>query len=167
MKWIAVPDYPNYEISEYGDVKSFRNNVMVSTRLDEGGYSCVSLWDRVHKKSIKARVHRLVASAFISNIEEKPQVNHIDGIKENNHYSNLEWVTNDENQKHRAENGLVFRRRVVQYDKEGNYIQTFESLTQAALQTGLRKGNISNVCSGRKKTLGGYVWRYEDVNRND
>jgi hypothetical protein len=163
MDW-KQSKYPNYKVSDTGEVMSYRNQVNLIQRPDSGGYMRVSLF--YEGKNFNALVHRLVAIAFIPNPENKPQVNHKDGDKSNNCVDNLEWVTNNENQAHRAENGLVFRKRVVQYDLEGNYIKTYDSLTEAALTNNLRKGNLSNVCLGRKKTLGGYIWRYEDVNGN-
>lgn len=62
------------------------------------GYASVSIRNKTYL------VHRLVALAWLPNPEGKPQVNHIDGVRDNNHADNLEWVTNLENRKHAKEN---------------------------------------------------------------
>lgn len=71
---------------------------------DKKGYNRISL--TVNSIQITAKRHRLVACKFIPNINNKPQVNHKDGNKLNNHVSNLEWCTNSENQTHALKTGL-------------------------------------------------------------
>ena len=108
-------------------------------------------------------MHRLVAEAFIPNPENKPQVNHKDGNKRNNHVDNLEWVTNLENMIHAQENGLVNYRpkSINQYDKEGNFIKSHKSIYSAAQELGTTQYTISRAVNGLRKTAKGYIWKYE------
>lgn len=96
----------NYLISENGDIFSKYRGIYLSATVDNSKYFRVNLWDPVYKKTTKHLVHRLVATAYIENPEGLPQVNHIDGNKLNNYYTNLEWVTCSENQIHAYEIGL-------------------------------------------------------------
>lgn len=105
--------YSQYEISSYGRIRSLdvtypngkrKIGKIKKIRLNEKGYCVTTL--SLNNKSKTVRIHRLVALAFIPNPENKPEVNHKDGNKENNHVDNLEWVTRKENMKHAYENRL-------------------------------------------------------------
>jgi len=91
-----------YAVSEDGGVYSCGKELSQSIHNQ---YLMVAFY--VDGKRIKKRVHRLVAEAFIPNPENKPQVNHLDGNKLNNHVSNLEWATAKENVQHALGLGLV------------------------------------------------------------
>jgi hypothetical protein len=103
-KWKPIEGFPNYEISSYGRVHSKKRNIILKPYYDEWKYPRVDL--RNDNGRHPRSVHRLVAEAFIPNIYGKPQVNHIDGNKDNNAVSNLEWATASENAKHAVITGL-------------------------------------------------------------
>lgn len=116
--WKPVKGYEDhYKVSDQGRVRSldriikdkigrtkFYKGQELSQFIDKSGYPMCTLWR--DSKGKNKTVHRIVAEAFIANPENKPQVNHKDGDKENNHVNNLEWVTNSENDLHAFEIGL-------------------------------------------------------------
>lgn len=118
MRWRKVKKYEGYfRISENGLVRGEQRSIMrlsgrllnlkarlKKSRIDGKGYAVVSLGK--NNKMVSYLVHRLVAEAFIPNPNNKPEVNHKDGNKLNNHVSNLEWVTKKENETHALINGL-------------------------------------------------------------
>lgn len=117
LEWRDIKGYEGlYQVSNAGDIKSlrklkyngsgmfFQKEMILSQTNTSTGYKKVELTKEGKRKS--HRVHRLVAEAFIPNIENKPYINHIDGNPINNKIENLEWVTQKENVNHAIDIGL-------------------------------------------------------------
>lgn len=161
--WKPIKDFPNYEVSDSGEFRNVITGRILKFKPNERGYLYTNLSKNSKYKTHK--VHRVVAETFIPNPENKPQVNHIDGDKMNNAVRNLEWVTQSENIRHMIKLGLSPQAvRVVQYSLEGNYIQTFDSLTQAATAVRGNTDSIRKTCEGLQRQHKQYVWRFKDVN---
>lgn len=179
-KWKYIEGTGNmYMISNHGRVKSFKRDsggVILSNTNRYGWYLTRQLIINGERKTL--RIHRLVAEYFIPNPENKPQVNHKDGNKQNNHYSNLEWVTPHENIHHAINNGLsnmdpmIKRNRfespkiIAQFDMDGNFIAAYANSKVASIYTGVCRRNILQVaCKTEykpgmtRKQAGGFVWK--------
>lgn len=103
-----VVGYENlFAISENGDIISKRTNRVLKQNVVNQYLAHVSRIGGRDGKNLVLKAHRLVAKAFINNLENKPQVNHIDGIKLHNHRINLEWCTPKENSVHAKNTGLL------------------------------------------------------------
>ena len=114
-KWKTIEEFPKYLISNKGRIKILSTLEDKKLFVKDDGYVATTLGDG--KQSYKY-VHRLVAEAFIKNKHNKPQVNHINGIKGDNRSENLEWITPAENIRHAIDTGLL------QYKKKEKYIKT-------------------------------------------
>lgn len=171
--WKDIPEFEGiYQVSNMGRIKSLLRKSysgrMLKERLlsptpDTKGYVRVTL--HKNKKAFHKSVHRIVAEVFIDG-DISLQVNHIDGIKTNNVYTNLEWCTNKENSDHAYNTGLknkeilnkAFKIRSIKLDTEQE--QNHYSINQAAKDLNLYPSNILNVLKGKFKQSGGYMFEY-------
>lgn len=103
-----------YAVTSLGRVWSYRKNRWLKPWTDAGGYLKVSLYKQGHETN--PSLHRLIGLTFIENPENKPQINHINGIKTDCRVVNLEWVTGRENLQHAAKMGF-YRRNVLTYEE--------------------------------------------------
>lgn len=104
--WKKIKGYPDYSISNYGDVISFKYIYPTYLKIhNRNGYDYIELWE--NDKGIKFTIHSLVANHFVKGkCKIKRIVNHKDGNKLNNYYKNLEWNTHSHNAKHSWKIGL-------------------------------------------------------------
>lgn len=164
--WKPVLNYEGlYEVSNFGRVKSLISGKILKPRKRNDGYLSVVLCENGKTKMFY--VHRLVYSAFNGEIPAGLQVNHInDKDKTDNRLCNLNLMTPKEN----TNWGTGIQRRaekqskpVIAFDKSGNLVQEFKSLTEAANWLG--KKCMNNICSclkGHIHSAYSYVWRYKN-----
>ena len=159
------------EVSNRGRVKSnLRDGRILKQQTDNKGYKRV----RVTLDGVKRgyKVHRLVATAFVPNPNGLPQVNHIDGNKDNNDVANLEWVSCRDNIKHAYENGL-FKSVIEGVQKENakrmkaikatnietGEVTSFRCIADAERLLGTR--HITDVLKGKRNSAKGYTFEYQ------
>lgn len=161
--WKDIPGFENYQISNYGNVKSLNYGrtgkpKLLKPTVSGKGYLQVRL-----SKSGKPNallVHRLVAMAFVQNLNNRKQINHKDENKFNNNADNLEWCDNQYNNTYNGKYNKIAK-PVIQRSKAGNEIARYKSIREAERKTGIKNITITRCCKGVYKTAGGYVWEYD------
>lgn len=183
--WKTVKGYAeHYQVSNLGRVKSLpreyrwgygalrkQGEKILRPGTNSAGYASVNLVVNGISKNVV--VHRLVAKAFLSNPDNKREVNHKNGNKTDNRLENLEWCTREENQQHAYATDLHkntraicaesckrrFSKPVNQLSITGEIINSFPSENEAARVTGIHQANINRCINGQMKSAGGYIWK--------
>jgi len=188
--WRDIVGYEDwYQVSNLGRVRSVDRVVVYKTgqkRIYKGqilkqqnatnGYKIVDLQKNKNRKHFL--VHRLVGKAFLPNLLNLPEINHLDEDKTNNSLENLAWCTVLENRifgtrtKRATENKdytaigkknkLHFGKRVRQMSKDGSVIAEFISLRDIERICGYHRQHISACCNGKYKLAYGYAWKFAD-----
>ena len=174
--WKTSSLNPKYEVNELGQVRNKKNKKILKGSEDKNGYIVFSMYDENNKRKDRKN-HILVAYEFVDGrTKEKCYVNHKNFNKKDNRAENLEWVTHQENMEHWRKNqsfateieikileGDNKHNRgkcpVIQYDLKGNKIAEYTSYMDAQRKTGIRSGNISLCCRGKRHTAGSFIWR--------
>lgn len=163
IEWALIDDYPEYEISIYGEVYSKRKRDVLIPQTNPGGYYTVTLYNENGPKIFT--IHRLVANAFIPNPFNKPQINHINGFKRDNRLDNLEWCTAEENMQHAFQTGLgkhaggtpKIKVRIVETG------EVFDSIRECARTIKGNAGHIASSLRGDKKYQTHHGFHFEKV----
>lgn len=176
--WKDIKNYEKlYQVSNLGRVKSLKKQIIRSNNykqtfqekiltpsLSKNGYLTVALCDKGKQKTFT--IHRLVAETFIKNKNNHKCVNHKDENKLNNNVNNLEWCTYKYNNQY---NDKMSHRRIKvnQYSKDNRFIKQWDGLINIEKELNINRNNITTVCKGKRKTAGGYIWRYVDEEFNN
>ena len=183
--WKPYPEHPFIEANQFGQIRTKNRYVMCKNGVKQfvkgrilkqypnnGGYMRVSV--SVNGKRMNLLVHRIVASAFIPNSDNLPEVNHSDNNPANNAVSNLEWCTSQYNTAYREKYGVsakevtkALRKPVIAVNLETLEVFYFESQNEASRQLGIDRRHVNNAIRGLRKTTGGYWFASADSNAID
>ena len=177
--WNDIQGYEGlYQVSNLGRVKSLNYNrtgkeCILKYGINTDGYLYVILSKNCICKN--RTIHRLVATAFIDNPDNLPYINHKDENKLNNRVENLEWCTAEYNSNYGTgiARGLKTKKlkkcktapkEVLQFTKEGKFVNEFPSTQEAFRCTGIYQSRICYCCKNIKgyNSAGGYIWKYKN-----
>lgn len=157
-QWKSIEGFESYQVSNFGNVKGKRGNLL-SPGSNGRGYKQVLLLKDGQR--YKRTVHSLVLNAFVPKKNETYQCNHIDGDKQNNNVKNLEWVSSKRNHEHAFELGLRKKgagdkrsKKVIYMDLKTKTKMVFDCINDAGRFTGIKSVKISNYLNGKSVQTG-------------
>lgn len=163
-----------YEIDENSNIRNSKSKKVLKQRLNRNGYYTIGFNDKKRGHSVPKEIHRLVAEAFIPNLNNYPVVNHINGNHQDNRAENLEWCTYSQNSKHAYENGLTpkpptFKPKelILKNLTLGISFKTYKEAYKWCIENCECKANyktfvgeIRKTCKGMKKHTYNFKWSY-------
>lgn len=170
--WKDIKEFEKYQVSNLGNVRKYNKASEYDKRIHKytylkpqklkRGYMQVSLYK--NGKQYRKAIHKLVGQAFIPNFDNLTQINHKDENPSNNHADNLEWCDNWYNShygNHIENVREKHLKKVNQYDLKNNLIKHWDSIIDASLKLNIDSSSITKVCRSKRKSAGGYIWKYE------
>lgn len=173
--WRDIRGYEGlYQVSNLGRVRSldryvdckngskqFWKGKIIAQAKDRDGYMIVALG----RYNPNQKVHRLVAETFIENLENKPEVGHMDCDESNNRVENLYWCTRGENMRHPITRERIKQTKqlkpIIQMTLEGEIIGEYESLHDLQRKTNYSRWAVGECCKGNALTYKGFKWKYK------
>ena len=169
--WKDIEGYEGlYQVSNLGRVKSLNykrtgKEKILKAYNNSHGYLQVNLCKDGNRE--QPLVHVLVATAFLDNPDNLPEVNHKDENSKNNMVENLEYCSSSYNTNYGTRNKRVaekLSKPVFSVDKESGLIMWWQSTMEAERCTGINNGSITQCCKGKRKSAGNHYWFYADDN---
>lgn len=184
-EWKDIEGYPDYMVSNLGRVKSlkFGKGKILKPQTLNNGYLIIGLSQ--NGKRTPFLIHRLVAEAFIPNLDNKHCIDHINTIRTDNRVENLRWCTQKENlnnpitkiyisERQKGEKGYWYgklgkesknSKPILQISTNGEFIKKWDCIKDVERELGFNNSNISKCCCGKGyyKTAYGYIWKYYDI----
>lgn len=157
-EWKYIDGSENCYVSSLGNLR--HNEETIRQFYDSEGYLRASVIGVGRK-----RVHQFVAGCFVENPKNKPYINHINGIKDDNRAENLEWVTPKENSIHAGKQGLLSKNdtkfgKIVAILVSSKEAQIFENQSVAARELGIDDSEVNKCLKGKRNTSHGYTFAY-------
>ena len=156
-EWKYIEGSDNCYVSSLGNLK--HGDEPIRQHYDSEGYVRVSV-----KGLGRKRIHQFVAQAFIENTENKPYINHINGVKDDNRVENLEWVTPKENSAHAGKEGLLSgvmrNNKIVATLIATHEAKIFKNQSVAARELGIDDSEVNKCLRGKRNSSHGYTFAY-------
>lgn len=155
--WLDILGYESlYQISNFGNIKNSKNKILKGCGFKNGYRQVVLCKNNIHKSYY---IHQLVAKHFLPNPNNYIEVNHINEIKTDNNVLNLEWCSHKYNCYY-SETWEKISKKCFQYNKNGTFVNVYPSILDASKKTNISDGNINQCCLNKRKTAGGFIWKY-------